>query len=230
MGGKKKNKSKNKSQNTEVIKNEDIDTEKNHDQVEDDIEENGNVEKQSQKRKHVEDDSNDDTFDTDPKPKRSKKKKIQEPKESSDKKNKKSIRQMKKEKHAERQAAAEAQAKDQLKSQCLNYLSQWKHDKSNWKFMKAKQAWLFKNKFSQNLVPDASYPILLEYFESAKGNIRNMLLADANNIIKQMDDWTESQNNEENNTEPEDSENASVKKPDDIVYKRARSLIQCLEE
>ncbi|XP_013172259.1 PREDICTED: uncharacterized protein C7orf50 homolog [Papilio xuthus] len=231
MGGKKKNKSKNKGQDIDekAIDSEDVNTEKNEVGV-DDFEDNRDVEKQSQKRKHVNSDTNDDNLDTDPKQKRSKKKKMQESTESSDKKNKKSIRQMKKEKHAERQAAAEAQAKDQLKSQCLNYLSQWKHDKSNWKFMKAKQVWLFKNKFFPNLVPDASWPILLEYFESAKGNIRNMLLADANKVIEQMDDWTESQNNEENNTETEDSENASIKKPDDIVYKRARSLIQCLEE
>ncbi|KPJ12304.1 Uncharacterized protein C7orf50-like [Papilio machaon] len=231
MGGKKKNKSKNKSQDIDgkAIYNEDVNTEKNNVQV-DDIEDNRDVEKQSQKRKHVNSETNDENLDTDLRQKRSKKKKMPQPTESSDKKNKKSIRQMKKEKHAERQAAAEAQAKGQLKSQCLNYLSQWKHDKSNWKFMKAKQVWLFKNKFSQNLVPDASWPILLEYFESAKGNIRNMLLADANKVIKEMDDWTESQNNEENNTETEDSENAAVKKPEDIVYKRARSLIQCLEE
>ncbi|CAK1586341.1 unnamed protein product [Parnassius mnemosyne] len=171
----------------------------------------------------------DTSSDTESKPKKLKKKKKLVPSDSSEKKNKKSIRQMKREKHAERQAAAEAVAKDQLKSQCLNYLSQWKYDRPNWKFMKAKQVWLFKNKFSTNLIPDASWPLLLEYFESAKGNIRNLLLADANKIIKQMDDWTDLQNNEENNI-PEDQQDSSITKPHDTVYNRARSLIQCLEE
>ncbi|CAH1638802.1 unnamed protein product [Spodoptera littoralis] len=185
----------------------------------------------SKKRQHeVGDDS-----DVEDKPQRKKKKKQPIQMDSTDKKGKKSIRQMKREKFAARQAEAQSAAKDQLKSQCLNYLSQWKHDKQNWKFMKARQVWLFKNKFSTHLVPDASWPTLLEYFESAQGNIRNILLEDAHKIIKQMDEWTESQgretNNDEEDEENEDSEETpKPKKPDDSVYKRARDLIQCLEE
>lgn len=148
---------------------------------------------------------------------------------SSDKKGKKSIRQMKREKFALRQAEATALSKDQLKSQSLNYLSQWKHDRQNWKFMKVKQLWLFKNKFTNNLVPDASWPVLLEYFNSAKGNIRNMLLEDANKVIKNMDDWIESQK-ENNSNDDNEEESTKNEKPDEISYKRARDLIQCLEE
>lgn len=191
-------------------------------------------ESSSTKRQH----DNDDVSDDEEKPQRKKKKKQPVATDTTDKKGKKSIRQMKREKFAERQAEAQSAAKDQLKGQCLNYLSQWKHDRQNWKFMKAKQVWLYKNKFSTYLLPDASWPLLLEYFESAQGNIRNMLLTDANKIIKQMDEWTESQtgdekNNgdEEDNENHEDSETTSItKKPDENVYKRARDLIQCLEE
>lgn len=175
------------------------------------------------KRPYEENDS-----DNEEKPRKKKKKKQQAiAEETGDKKNKKSIRQMKKEKHLQRQAEAELAAKDQLKTQCLSYLSQWKHDKQNWKFMKAKQVWLYKNKFSK-LLPNESWPLLLEYFESAQGNIRNMLLEDSNKIIKQMDEWTESQQNNEN---ANDNENATpeISKPDDTTYKRARDLIQCLQ-
>ncbi|KAJ8716242.1 hypothetical protein PYW08_013527 [Mythimna loreyi] len=187
----------------------------------------------STKRQH----DNDDDSDVEEKPQRKKKKKQPVPSETTDKKGKKSIRQMKREKFAERQAEAQSAAKDQLKGQCLNYLSQWKHDRQNWKFMKAKQVWLYKNKFSAHLVPDASWPLLLEYFESAQGNIRNMLLTDAHKIIKQMDEWTESQTGDmKNKDDEEDEENedsvatSKTKKPDENVYKRARDLIQCLEE
>ncbi|CAH0584143.1 unnamed protein product [Chrysodeixis includens] len=181
----------------------------------------------------------DDDSDADEKPQKKKKKKQVVATETSDKKGKKSIRQIKREKFAKRQAEAQASAKDHLKGQCLNYLSQWKHDRPNWKFMKAKQVWIYKNKFSPDLLPDSSWPLFLEYFESAKGNIRNMLLDDAKKVIKQMDEWTESQNGDEQNkdvvADEDDNGEASedtpdTKKPDENVYKRARDLIQCLEE
>lgn len=160
---------------------------------------------------------------------------------SSNQKGKKSIRQMKREKHAQRQAEAYAAAKDELKSQCISYLSQWKHDRQNWKFMKAKQVWLYKSKFSSHLVPDSSWQTFLEYFESAQGNIRNLLLEDANKIIKKMDEWTESQNSTDKKENPEDNDTKNLdadedapasesEKPDDISYKRARDIIQCLQE
>lgn len=172
----------------------------------------------------------DSDSDSEPKHKKPKKKKklaipVEETKETG-KKAKKSIRQMKKERHAQRQADAALASKDQLKSQCLNYLSQWKHDRQNWKFMKARQVWLYKNKFSKQLIPDISWPLLLEYFESAQGNIRKMLLADANKIIKQMDDWTELQSKDDEN----ETDEINSSKPDDIIYNRARSIIQCLQE
>lgn len=162
--------------------------------------------------------------------KRKKKKKSPAEDATTGKKNKISIRQMKKEKHAAKLALEQAQVKDQTKLQCLNYLSQWKHDRQNWKFMKARQVWLHKNKFSTQLIPEASWPILLEYFESAKGNIKTLLLNDANKIIKQMDEWTESQTNQDAECDKEQSESTELVKPDETVYNRARSIIQCLQE
>lgn len=232
MGNNKKNRNKKKNRrhndNVQEDKSERVEYEENEAEVLPDNELNS-----STKRQH-EDNENDSENDELPKKKKKKKQPVDT--SSTDKKGKKSIRQMKREKHAERQAAAQAVAKDQLKSQCLYYLSQWKHDKQNWKFMKAKQVWLYKNKFSSTLLPDSSWPLLLEYFESAQGNIRKILLDDANKIIKQMDEWIESKSNkstadtvdeEENHENIEDLKN---KKPDETVYKRARDLIQCLDE
>ncbi|XP_013190532.1 uncharacterized protein C7orf50 [Amyelois transitella] len=194
------------------------------------VEHQNEVELNPNKRYHEDNDSD----NNEERPKKKKKKNSQAiNQDSTDKKGKKSIRQIKREKYLQRQAEAELEAKDQLKLQCLTYLSQWKHDKANWKFMKAKQVWLYKNKFSSKLLPDESWPLLLEYFESSQGNIRNMLLEDANKIIKQMDDWTESQQNtrENDNTEEKaDDDNVpELKKPDETSYKRARDLIQCLQ-
>ncbi|XP_032520955.2 uncharacterized protein C7orf50 homolog [Danaus plexippus] len=227
MGGKKKkqNKKKQIAQEVENITQINTEGEPNANDQENDNEDELEDERGT-KRRFIDDDDDDD----DNKPKKSKKKKKQPaPTESTEKKGKKSIRQMKKEKHAQRQAEAQSAAKDQLKSQCITYLSQWKHDRENWKFMKAKQVWLYKNKFSSQLLPDESWPVLLEYFESAKGNIRNMLLTDAHKIIKEMDDWTASQDKDGDNAGDTD-QTPEVRKPDPSVYNRARSLIQCLEE
>lgn len=172
--------------------------------------------------------------DVEEEPKKRKKKKkapvVAEEPGTTGKKNNKSIRQLKREKYAARLALQQAQAKDQTKSQCLSYLSQWKHDRQNWKFMKARQAWLSKNIFSTHLIPDAIWPTLLEYFESAQGNIKTILLNDANKVIKQMDDWMESQTNKDAECDKEQLEATEVVKPDEAVYNRARSLIQCLQE
>ncbi|XP_026762456.2 uncharacterized protein C7orf50 homolog [Galleria mellonella] len=172
---------------------------------------------------------NDSDDEQQPKKKKKKQHMITESTDANKGQKKKSIRQMKREKYLERIAAAEAANKEQLKEQCLNYLSQWKHDQSNWKFMKAKQIWLNKNKFSRTLVPDESWPLLLEYLQSSKGNIRNVLLDDANKVIKQMEEWTESQEKNDDNIANTD-EVTEVNKPDDVIYKRARDLIQCLQE
>lgn len=184
-------------------------------------------ERVASKRAHDNDDS-----DTEDKPKRKKKKTpIKAELTEGTKKGKKSIRQIKKERYLQRQADAEAAQKDELKSQCLTYISQWEHDRPNWKFMKAKQVWLTKNKFSASLVPDVSWPILLKYFESAKGNVRTTLLGDANKVIKQMDEWTEKNGvNKELENDNEEEELVDITKPSETTYKRARDLIQCLQE
>lgn len=173
----------------------------------------------------------DDT--TDPKKKRKKKKKKKKMSEEAPAGGKKSIRRMKWEKHCQRQADEKASAKDQLKTQTLSYLSQWKHDRANWKFMKARQVWLYKTKFSPTYIPEASWPILLEYFESTQGNIRKMLLDDANKVIAKMDEWSEKNagaNPKDSDDEGADGETPEEDKPDVVTYKRARDLIQCLQE
>ncbi|CAG9561047.1 unnamed protein product [Danaus chrysippus] len=224
MGGNKKKQNKKKQIAQEVENNAEVE----HNANDEENDNEGELEDERGTKRHLVDDGSES--DVEDRPKKSKKKKKQPAAtESTEKKGKKSIRQMKKEKHAQRQAEAQSAAKDQLKSQCITYLSQWKHDRENWKFMKAKQVWLYKNKFSSQLVPDESWPVLLEYFESAKGNIRNMLLTDAHNIIKIMDDWTASLEKDGENNEETD-QTSEVRKPDPTVYNRARSLIQCLEE
>lgn len=228
MGGKDKKKNSRHKKNKIKSTNIDILHEDRHESP--DVNEEADLLDQVNLNKPPKRHNEDEDSDTGDKPLKKKKKKLPALEESSDKKGKKSNRQKKRERYAQRLAEAQAVAKSELKSHCLNYLSQWKHDKANWKFMKAKQVWLYKNKFSSKLLPDESWPLLLEYFESAQGNIRNMLLEDAKKVIKLMDDWMESQDNEKSEENEIENTDITSNKPDEITYKRARDLIQCLQE
>lgn len=223
MGGN-KNRKKDKQKSSKVISHENEEIENPHDaNPQETAHDFPEIINKPKKREYSDDES-----DVEIKPKRKKKKKKPSLESSAPGKGKKSIRQMKKEKFAQRQAEAETAAKDTLKQQCLNYLSQWKYANNQWKFMKAKQVWLLKNKFSCKLIPEETWPLLLQYFESAKGNIRSILLEDSNKIIKQMDESSELQRDE--NESLEDLEDSVQNKPDDTSYKRARDIIQHLHE
>ncbi|KAK5643389.1 hypothetical protein RI129_007234 [Pyrocoelia pectoralis] len=90
----------------------------------------------------------------------------------------------------------------------LNYLSKWKHSRNDWKFEKRRQLWLKQNMFDVEKIPDDFWDIFIEYFSNAKGNVRKNILDEALKII-------ESNDREEK---------------EDILFNRARSIVQCLQE
>lgn len=90
----------------------------------------------------------------------------------------------------------------------LNYLSKWKHSRNDWKFEKRRQLWLKQNMFDVEKIPDDFWDILVEYFSNAKGNVRKNILDEALKIIE--------------GNESEEKE--------DILFNRARSMVQCLQE
>ncbi|XP_022910322.1 cholesin [Onthophagus taurus] len=102
-----------------------------------------------------------------------------------------------------------------LQQKCLNYLSQWKHSKDTWKFEKLKQVWIQQNMFNQVKIPDEAWEIVVDYFNNSKGKIKSTVIAGALKIIE------ENKNVEENEDNDDDSE---------VMYKRARFIIQNIQE
>lgn len=126
-----------------------------------------------------------------------------------------SIRAKKRKKHAELMQQQKSKAELALQQKCLNYLSQWKHNREEWKFEKLKQVWLQQNMFSSLKMPEELWEILVEYFSGSKGKARDAIVKDALKIIEEEDGTAEK-------TDEGDD--------DDIKLRRARDIIQNLQE
>lgn len=124
-----------------------------------------------------------------------------------------SIRAQKRKKHAK--LLEDKRLKTELTTQenTLNYLSKWKHCRSEWKFEKLKQIWLQQNLFDASKIPNEFWETAVEYFSGSKGFIRNVVMRDALKIIEK-----------EESTEEEDTDENYL-----LILKRARDIVQNLQ-
>ncbi|XP_012271654.1 uncharacterized protein C7orf50 homolog [Orussus abietinus] len=123
-----------------------------------------------------------------------------------------SKRQIKKEKTEKKEAEKKEASKLEAKQRALNYVSKWKHAKSEWRFEKLRQIWLMDHLLDQTSIPDSIFPTVLEYFEGCKGMAREQLSKKGMDVIKKVEE------DEEKREEIMES----------IEYKRARQLLQAL--
>lgn len=122
----------------------------------------------------------------------------------------KSKRQIKREKQQAREQEAEVVKSTEQHSQILNYLSKWKHSKDQWKFEKKKNVYIFHNILDSTKIPETIWNTVLEYVQTSSGNVRKKAIEDAMKIIENGDQ--------------------DVDSVDEEKYKRARTLIQFLDE
>ncbi|KAJ3658676.1 hypothetical protein Zmor_010401 [Zophobas morio] len=128
--------------------------------------------------------------------------------EPSESKKKESIRAQKRKKYAQLLQDKKLQAELGLQQKSLNYLSKWKHSRSEWKFEKLRQIWLQQSMYDSSKVPQEFWETLVEYFSHSKGKVRDSILKDAVKII-------EAENSEEETQ---------------VKVERARDIIQNLQE
>lgn len=126
-----------------------------------------------------------------------------------------SKRAKKRKKHAQLLDEKKTKAELTMQEKCLNYLSQWRHCRNDWKFEKLKQVWLHQNMFDSDKMPDKFWDTLILYFSSAKGKIRQVISDNALKIVEAADGKTDS------------SESSEIH---DVKLHRARSILQNLEE
>ncbi|EZA61800.1 hypothetical protein X777_09421 [Ooceraea biroi] len=125
-----------------------------------------------------------------------------------------SKRQLKKEKAVKVAIQKKQTSRMNAMQKALNYVSMWKHSRSEWKFEKLKQIWLMDNLLDNDSISDATFPIVLEYFEGCKGIAREVLLKKGMDVMRKA----EEAENESNRIEIMES----------TAYKRARQLLQAL--
>lgn len=125
-----------------------------------------------------------------------------------------SKRQLKREKAIQVAVQKKQSSRINAMQKALNYVSMWKHSRSEWKFEKLKQIWLMDNLLDESSIPDTIFPLVLEYFEGCKGMAREVLLRKGMDIIRKAEE-----------KEDEEIKNEIT---ESIAYKRARQLMQTL--
>lgn len=167
--------------------------------------------KKSKKRKHVQEDENQVNGNTTEENNTSNK---EDDIESAKKPKPESKRSLKRKKHAKLLEEKKLKADLNMQQSVLNYLSKWKHARSEWKFEKLKQIWLQQNLFIVDKLPEEFWSTVVEYLNGSKGATRKIILKGALKIIEE-EDKTEGEN---------DDEDYQTK------LRRARDVIQSLEE
>lgn len=88
---------------------------------------------------------------------------------------KRSLKRLKKQQMEE---AKKIESDIDCQKKALNYLSNWKYNKSEWKFEKLRQIWLVQNLYNDKKIDAKYWDTLLEYFTNSQGKVRQKLLDD----------------------------------------------------
>jgi len=94
----------------------------------------------------------------------------------------------------------------------IEYLMQWKNDRSNWKFKKIIQLWLIKNTYDSAKVSKEHFKILVEYLQTIGGKSRDIIIQSANTIVSEFS--------------ASDEEQQKLNLSQTNKYQRARTIIQ----
>lgn len=122
------------------------------------------------------------------------------------------VRQKKK---IKRDARERSKMKDvsEAKSLAINYLYLWNSARDMWTFKKKQQFWLLNNIFNVKNISEKNFQILINYLIDLKGEAKNRLKAQSENIIKKHE---------------EKFADSTISAEDLIVFERARNILQIL--
>lgn len=179
----------------------DSDSRKLHSQVNEQVEEGVKKKKRNQQQTSATEESNTDSDGLDPSPNET-------DASAPVVKKTESIRARKRRKYAELMKDKKSKAELAMQQKCLNYLSLWKHSRTEWKFEKLRQIWLQQNMFDGVKVPEEFWDTLVEYFSNSRGKARQIIIDSAIKLIENESDTDEG----------------------DVRLKRAREIVQNLQE
>ncbi|XP_043230864.1 uncharacterized protein C7orf50 homolog [Amphibalanus amphitrite] len=110
----------------------------------------------------------------------------------------------------------------------ISYVTQWKEDKSNWKFQTLVQSWILQNLLDDTKISKADFPLVLEYAVSVRGAARGRLADEMRAVVEARDRWPSLR--AEGQTREQAREAIGRDKPTKRAYRRARSVLQSLDD
>lgn len=125
-----------------------------------------------------------------------------------------SIRAAKRKRHAQLLEEKKLKSSVKMQEKCLNYLSQWKYNRNEWKFEKLRQVWLINHMFDLDRLPDQFFDTLVDYLSKSEGKSREIVIKQALKVIEHYESLP-----------PQMHEDESYK----VKYQRARTVIQFLQ-
>lgn len=98
-----------------------------------------------------------------------------------------------KQKNAKKREENSAAINTSRHERAIEYLMQWKNDRSNWKFKKIFQLWLIKNTYDSAKVAKEHFEILVEYLQTIEGKSRDIIIQNASTIVSDFSALNEEQ-------------------------------------
>lgn len=132
-------------------------------------------------------------------------------------------------------------------SEAINYLKQWKDDKSNWKFNKNTQSWIIRHMYDAEKLDKSAFSLVTEYLQGIQGGTaKSWAVTDATCKALRYKDFDKSQNDVGKDTKGTDKKDSSLStdaEDEDLIrwkklsdhdkrkeYKRARKVLEVLKE
>jgi len=109
------------------------------------------------------------------------------------------------------------------RAKALAYLATWAGDRDSWKFEKCRQIWLINHAFDP-VIPDTSFPSLVQYLDSIKGGMRQQVVAAATARVRGYVSQQEQQSGEEEEAKLEGE------KVSEAASDRALQVLEALKE
>jgi hypothetical protein len=133
-------------------------------------------------------------------------------------------------------------------SEAIEYLKQWKHDKSVWKFNKNTQSWIIRHMYDAEKLDKVAFSLVTEYLQGLQGGTaKTWVLADATKRALRYKEFEKSQgtavDSASKDVEKKETDNTTKDETEDIIrwknlsdhdkrkeYKRARKVLEVLKE
>lgn len=124
-------------------------------------------------------------------------------------------------------------SKDKEIEKTILYLNNWDTNRSEWKYEKLRQIYIQKNVFDESVISEEHSDIAIRYLATSQGKARSTIVESAEKVMKEIEEKIEEKSNKDDDDDDEDEDNEKSESEDltsSVRYKRAREVIQLMQE